>query len=247
MKTRAKTEVAPSLLTRNTYSPRIRRRHKDTEVSHARWVNSCAQRILIVIAAAFCCGTLTAENPRENIRNVQFSELTARHGLSSEFVHDVAQDGRGYMWFATQSGLNRYDGREIRTYEHQYAVPGSLSANWVWTLFVDADGTLWAGTEAGTDAQEFGFTLGYSLGQVDLGTDRREHGLAHEVAVDGIGLGSGEPVVAVGSVVGALVVADEVDHVERPVVARVDAQERLDGSDVDLLVTFGASGSIRRL
>lgn len=84
-------------------------------------------------------------------RNIQFLNLSTEDGFSSEFVNDVAQDGMGYMWFATQAGLNRYDGHEIRVYEHRSEDTGSLSHNFVRTLFVDHDGSLWAGTDRGVN------------------------------------------------------------------------------------------------
>ena len=84
-------------------------------------------------------------------RNVQFSNVTTEHGLSAEFVHDVAQDGRGYMWFATQAGLNRYDGHVVRVYEHRPNNLRSLSHSFIWSLHVDSNGTLWVGTDRGLD------------------------------------------------------------------------------------------------
>ena len=75
-------------------------------------------------------------------RNIQFSNLSTEVGFSSEFVHDVVQDGRGFMWIATQSGLNRYDGYDVRVYENGANDPTSISHNFVWTLHIDTDGGL---------------------------------------------------------------------------------------------------------
>lgn len=84
-------------------------------------------------------------------RNIQFSNLSTEAGFSSEFVHDVVQDGRGFMWIATQSGLNRFDGQEVRVYENGANDPTSISHNFVWTLHVDDAGILWFGTERGVN------------------------------------------------------------------------------------------------
>lgn len=84
-------------------------------------------------------------------RNVQFDNLSTEHGLSSEFVQDVIQDGQGYMWFATQGGLNRFDGHDIRVYEHRVKDPRSLSNSFIWSLHVDEQGTLWVGTDRGVN------------------------------------------------------------------------------------------------
>jgi diguanylate cyclase (GGDEF)-like protein len=88
----------------------------------------------------------------EVARNVQFTRVTSEHGLSSEFVHDVAQDRTGYIWFATQSGLNRFDGNTVRVYEHRSDEQTALSHNFVWSLHVDPDGRLLVGTDRGINA-----------------------------------------------------------------------------------------------
>ena len=82
-------------------------------------------------------------------RNLKFVNLTTEDGLSSEFVTAVAQDGQGYLWFATQSGLNRYDGHEVRVYEHRPDQPNSISDNFLRALLVDHQGELWVGTGRG--------------------------------------------------------------------------------------------------
>jgi diguanylate cyclase (GGDEF)-like protein len=92
---------------------------------------------------------VSAESSGLLSRNVQFSSFSTDVGFSSEFVHDVVQDGRGFIWVATQSGLNRYDGHEVRVYENTANDPTSISHNFVWTLHVDPQGTLWVGTERG--------------------------------------------------------------------------------------------------
>ena len=87
-------------------------------------------------------------------RNVQFSNLSTEDGLSSEFVHDIVQDRNGYMWFATQTGLNRFDGHDIRVYEHRSEDPDSLSHSFVWSLQVDSEGVLWIGTDRGLNTYD---------------------------------------------------------------------------------------------
>lgn len=48
--------------------------------------------------------------------NLEFNTLTNRDGLSNGQVNCILQDNRGYMWFGTQSGLNRYDGFRFRNF-----------------------------------------------------------------------------------------------------------------------------------
>nr|WP_295923827.1 two-component regulator propeller domain-containing protein [uncultured Dyadobacter sp.] len=45
-----------------------------------------------------------------------FKYLTVDEGLSHTDVNDVVQDGKGYIWVATNFGLDRYDGYSIRKF-----------------------------------------------------------------------------------------------------------------------------------
>lgn len=108
-------------------------------------------RLLLLLACASGGVAIAADAPRGIARNLQFSHLNAEKGLSSEFVHDVAQDGRGYMWIATQSGLNSFDGHDVRIYESVSGDLNSLSHNFIWSLHIDGNGDLWIGTERGVN------------------------------------------------------------------------------------------------
>ncbi len=88
-------------------------------------------------------------------RNLQFDSFTAADGLSAEFVTDIAQDGRGYLWFSTQMGLNRYNGYDIVIYEHDAGAANSLSNNFARSLYVDPTGELWITTDGGVDRYDY--------------------------------------------------------------------------------------------
>ena len=53
-------------------------------------------------------------------KQVAFRELTVEHGLSQNSVVSIAQDSTGFMWFATQDGLNKYDGRDFVHFDIQF-------------------------------------------------------------------------------------------------------------------------------
>ena len=46
--------------------------------------------------------------------------ITPQDGLSHGCVHDIIQDSKGFMWFATEGGINRYDGYNIKLYDCGY-------------------------------------------------------------------------------------------------------------------------------
>ncbi|NQZ09242.1 MAG: GGDEF domain-containing protein, partial [Algicola sp.] len=80
---------------------------------------------------------------------VRFEHLTIAQGLSQNTVLDIIQDSRGFLWFATADGLNRYDGYQFKYFRHDPQLPGSLSDSYVTVIFEDKNAVLWIGTEGG--------------------------------------------------------------------------------------------------
>ncbi|MFA5833903.1 MAG: two-component regulator propeller domain-containing protein [Bacteroidota bacterium] len=82
-------------------------------------------------------------------RGYHFDQLTTRNGLSSNTVNTVMQDSKGFLWFGTETGLNRYDGYRFKIYQNDRNDSNSLSNNYIWTICEDKKGCLWIGTDGG--------------------------------------------------------------------------------------------------
>ncbi len=78
-----------------------------------------------------------------------FRHLAAEDGLSQNTVNAVAQDRQGFIWVATEGGLSRYDGYEVRRYAQRRNDPQSLPGNFVWDLRAGRDGELWLAIKDG--------------------------------------------------------------------------------------------------
>ncbi len=78
-----------------------------------------------------------------------FKYLTTEHGLSNNVVYDLIQDKTGFFWFATEDGLNRYDGYSFKTFRYDPSNENSISDNSIWTLKEDSKGNIWIGTRNG--------------------------------------------------------------------------------------------------
>lgn len=77
----------------------------------------------------------------------KIKELTVADGLSYGAVRDILQTKDGYLWIATQEGLNRYDGYDFRLFGHTANKEFSLPQNYITTLFEDSKQRLWIATK----------------------------------------------------------------------------------------------------
>jgi len=71
------------------------------------------------------------------------------HGLASNEVFNVVQDRTGYIWIATNNGLQRFDGVRYKTFKHQENNPLSLPSNVIVKLLIDAKDNLWILSNSG--------------------------------------------------------------------------------------------------
>lgn len=64
---------------------------------------------------------------------------TTKNGLVNPIVNNIYLDKRGYLWFATQGGLSRFDGKTFVNYTSKQGLPGND------IIFVneDSDGNIW--------------------------------------------------------------------------------------------------------
>ena len=77
---------------------------------------------------------------------IQFTHYTSEDGLSLNVVTEILQDSRGFLWFGTYNGLNRYDGYNFKIFLPESLNPQSISNHSIWSLYEDSKGYLWIGT-----------------------------------------------------------------------------------------------------
>ena len=78
-----------------------------------------------------------------------FKHLEVKDGLSNNQVNSIFKDSQGFMWFGTASGLDRYDGYNIKVYRNEDGNVKSLPDNYIEEIQEDASGQLWLHTGAG--------------------------------------------------------------------------------------------------
>ena len=78
-----------------------------------------------------------------------FKHYQVENGLSNNTVFCSVQDGKGFMWFGTKDGLNRFDGYSFKTYRNDPSNPKSIGNGLIYSLHCDKEAILWVGTNKG--------------------------------------------------------------------------------------------------
>ena len=92
----------------------------------------------------------TSNHPEVVLTQTRFEHLTIEDGLSGNTIYSMLTDQKGYMWFSTLNGLDRYDGYKFTNYKHRPHDTTSIAQNELFALFEDSQRDIWVGsTEAG--------------------------------------------------------------------------------------------------
>lgn len=78
-----------------------------------------------------------------------FHQLSIKDGLSEGTVRCIIEDKKGFMWFGTEDGLNKYDGYKFTVYKTDTKDKFAITSNNIKCLFNDQEGNLWVGTRHG--------------------------------------------------------------------------------------------------
>ncbi|MEO3406597.1 two-component regulator propeller domain-containing protein [Mucilaginibacter sp. CAU 1740] len=79
----------------------------------------------------------------------RFSRLDITNGLSHNQVNCIYKDNKGFMWFGTLSGLNKYDGYTFKTYKHAVNDTTTLDDDYVVSITPGPENKLWIETRTG--------------------------------------------------------------------------------------------------
>ncbi len=102
-----------------------------------------------LIAVSFLVLSAAVSAPLRAQERVAFRHLMIADGLSQNAVSAIVQDRRGFMWFGTKDGLDRYAGYQFVVFRHDPFDSTSISDSEITALFEDRRGRLWVGTRNG--------------------------------------------------------------------------------------------------
>ncbi|NVK54863.1 MAG: EAL domain-containing protein [Alteromonadaceae bacterium] len=102
------------------------------------------RRLLIILCIFTLSVPAMANVSSPLIKAPMSSVLSTQQGLVQDSVTDILIDNDGFVWIATDGGLDRYDGYRV---EHIVGNNGELASTPVETLFLDSSNRLWIGTQ----------------------------------------------------------------------------------------------------
>lgn len=98
-----------------------------------------------MMLTVLCIG-LGFASAHAQVASIRFDHLNGNNGLSQSTISSILQDSKGYMWFGTRNGLNKFDGYSFTVYKTVPTDPHSLSDNWITAICEDGTSDLWIGT-----------------------------------------------------------------------------------------------------
>ncbi len=87
-------------------------------------------------------------------KSIKFDKITVDDGLSQSNINWILQDKLGFIWFATNGGLNRFDGSHFKAFLHNDSDTNSISNNIINHIYEDDGGKIWVSTQNGLNVYD---------------------------------------------------------------------------------------------
>jgi ligand-binding sensor domain-containing protein len=102
------------------------------------------KRFLLLLLVFIICKSVAGQAV-----SYRFTHLGTSDGIANNSITDITQDSKGYMWFATLNGLQRYDGYRFNNYHFEFGNERSLPSDVVAKILEDDKGNIWAACNNG--------------------------------------------------------------------------------------------------
>ncbi len=106
-----------------------------------RWSKVLLVGNILVLSCTAAFGQLELRN--------KVVKYTTHKGLPLKVINSITQDKQGFMWFAADDGLARFDGYTFRVFKNDPGNPYSLSHNYIFCVFTDSHGRVWTSSREG--------------------------------------------------------------------------------------------------
>jgi len=103
-------------------------------------------KAVILVSSFSVCVTISVYSQDSRIT---FSHLDVNSGISDNWIKCIYKDTKGFIWFGTNSGLNRFDGYKFEIFQQERYDSTSIADNDINAITSDKEGNLWIGTGGG--------------------------------------------------------------------------------------------------
>ncbi len=99
----------------------------------------------VIVVLGLCCPALL----NAQLSNVEFTRLGIQKGQFQTTIYSIAQDNTGFMWIASQYGLQIFDGANFTEFRHSAVTNNRINTNSLSQVLVDTNNDIWMGTWGG--------------------------------------------------------------------------------------------------
>jgi ligand-binding sensor domain-containing protein/signal transduction histidine kinase len=103
----------------------------------------------IIVLFALLYAEATFPQSFQNLQNLKFQSIENAGGLANNRINNIIKDHDGFVWFATENGVARFDGNDVKGYFYDQKDSSSLYGNFVVSFLLDKNNQLWIGTDLG--------------------------------------------------------------------------------------------------
>ncbi|MBN1416866.1 MAG: hypothetical protein JW973_17340 [Bacteroidales bacterium] len=97
----------------------------------------------------FLSSELSGLDSFHQLQSLKFQKISNPGSLTNNWINNIIKDADGYLWFATENGVARYDGTNVSNYYYDQKDAGSIYGNFIVSFLLDKNNQLWIGTDLG--------------------------------------------------------------------------------------------------
>jgi len=97
---------------------------------------------LIIVFLGLALSILCYQNVLSQTLDLKFQRISKENGLSTSAPTAIIKDSKGFIWIASQNGLNRFDGSGFKCYNHNERDSNSISDDYIMCLCEDSEGNI---------------------------------------------------------------------------------------------------------
>lgn len=112
-------------------------------------IEQLIDRVSTTVALFTLISLISPSIAAQSIKHIALQRIDMQNGTADNMINTMLKSKNGYLWFGTQTGLNRYDGYEVIVYMPVPDLEESLAGSTVYSLAQDKNGYIWIATNNG--------------------------------------------------------------------------------------------------